>query len=92
MIYRDGKKVKTESDDDSDSEDDSTTLVPKSIVPGEAKVGDKIMLEIVHAFDDEYEVAYSHKRKDDKYEDSSSSPDMDRANSDLDALASPAEA
>lgn len=74
-------------------EGEDTFLIPKSALYGKnIKPGDRETIEIVSIMDDEVEAKCVGKANNDKDEDSSSSPDMDRANSDLDALASPAEA
>lgn len=62
MVYRDGRKVK---DPDSQEEDsgEETTLIPKSLLPDGVKAGDEVRLKIVHGFEDEFEVSYSHSKK-----------------------------
>lgn len=93
MLYRDGKKVEDESAD-SDEEDSNSGLIAKSLLPEGAKVGDTVMFKISHLFDDEAEVKYSHsdKAKDDNVSKEPKSDEMEAAESELDAMAAPAEA
>lgn len=80
----------SEDNEPAEPEDDSddTFLIPKSALYGKnIKPGDKETIEVVSVMDDEVEAKCVGKKEDD-----SSSPDMDKANSDLDAMATPAEA
>lgn len=61
MVYRDDRKVEEEGSQEDDSD---TTLIPKSLLAGkDVKPGDKIMLEVVHSYNDELEVSYAHSKK-----------------------------
>ena len=50
---------------ESESEEkDTTALIPKSLLAGkEFKPGEEIMFKIVHMYDDEVEIEYSHSDK-----------------------------
>lgn len=94
MVYRNGRKIDSPSDshESEGDNDNETALVPKSIVSGyDIEVGDSIKFKVVAILEDELEIEYAHKSDDDDKDDKPKS-DMDRADSDLDALASPTEA
>lgn len=95
MVYRDGRKVDSPEELESDKESgNNTTLIPKSMLPDGVKPGDEVRLKVVHSYDDEIEVSYhkSEKSKDDSVTEEPKSDEMDKANSDLDALAATHEA
>lgn len=95
MVYRNGEKVDSTEELESDKESgNKTTLIPKSFLPDGVKTGDEVRLKIVHGFEDEFEVSYSSsdKAKDDNVNKEPKSDEMEAAESELDALAAPTEA
>lgn len=94
MVYRNGRKVDSPEEMEGEEDSgDSTTLIPKSLLPDGVKAGDEVRLKVVHAFDGEFEVSYAKKEKSDN--DSPAEPksdDMEAADNELESLATPAEA
>lgn len=69
------------AEDRQDSE--RTTLIPESLCPG-MDVGDEIVLKIVAAHEDEYEVAYAPKKESKSKEE----PSMSQASEDNESVTS----
>lgn len=95
MVYRKGEKVDSSEELESDKDSgNKTTLIPKSLLPEGAKIGDEVRLKIVHSYGDELEVQYSRsdKSKDDNVNKEPKSDEMEMAESELDAMVAPTEA
>lgn len=96
MVYRDGKKVDSTEELESDKESgNNSTLIPKSLLPEGVKPGDEVRLKVLHSFDEEYEVEYSSSKKskaDDNVTEEPVSEEMDAADKQLDEMATAPEA
>ena len=55
------------SDQQSDNKEGATALIPKTLLGGKKfNVGDEVVLEIVHEYEDEVEVKYASEKPDKK--------------------------
>lgn len=87
------RKGKVDEEDVAEAREDNeeTALIPKSLLQGkDVDPGDQVILDVVHVYDDEVEVAYGTKDKDKDDEDEEDKDDMDEANDKLDSMASDA--
>lgn len=85
------RKGKVDKEDVAEAREDNeeTALIPKSLLMNkDVDVGDQVILDVVHVYDDEVEVAYMTKDK--KDEDEEDKEPMDEANDKLDSMASDA--
>ncbi len=72
-----------------DSDDSASCLIPKSVLHGKkVEPGDKVILEVVHIYEDEVEVKYGSKEKESKSEDEDEGESqMDVSQKELDTMA-----
>jgi len=93
IIYKKDKSDTADSGMDSkdgmakdDSDDSASCLIPKSVIQNKkVSPGDKLVLEVVHIYEDEVEVKYGKDKKDkDKSDDDSDDSKEESAGSQMD--------